>query len=113
MGGGAALSRAVEPDYARVHIELRRKGLTLKLLWAEYRPAHEGQRTWAYWTAGPSRGLRLQLHRLECYGRGIDRFPSHRPAHELVKPFLRNLGQLADLAAIAAFFIFVLQIGIA
>ena len=37
MGGGAALSRVVEPDYARVHIELRRKGVTLMLLWAEYR----------------------------------------------------------------------------
>ena len=48
MGGGGALSRVVEPDYARVHIELRRKGVTLMLLWAEYRAAHEGQRTWAY-----------------------------------------------------------------
>ena len=48
MGGGAVLSRVVEPDYARVHIELRRKGVTLMLLWAEYRAAHEGQRTWAY-----------------------------------------------------------------
>ena len=48
MGGGAAFSRAIEPDYARVHIELRRKGVTLMLLWAEYRAAHEGQRTWAY-----------------------------------------------------------------
>ncbi len=46
--GGAAFSRAVEPDYARVHIELRRKGVTLMLLWGEYRAAHEGQRTWAY-----------------------------------------------------------------
>jgi len=48
MGGGAALSRVVEPDYGRVHIELRRKGVTLMLLWAEYRAANEGQRTWAY-----------------------------------------------------------------
>ncbi len=48
MGGGAAFSRAVEPDYARVHVELRRKGVTLMLLWGEYRAAHEGQRTWAY-----------------------------------------------------------------
>ena len=48
MGGGSALSRVVEPDYPRVHIELRRKGVTLMLLWAEYRAAHEGQRTWAY-----------------------------------------------------------------
>ncbi len=38
----------VEPDFARVHIELRRKGVTLMLLWQEYRAAHEGQRTWAY-----------------------------------------------------------------
>ena len=44
-GGDAAPSRVVEPDYARVHIELRRKGVTLMLLWAEYRAAHEGQRT--------------------------------------------------------------------
>jgi len=48
MGGGAALSRVVEFDYPRVHIELRRKGAALMLLWAEYRAAHEGQRTWAY-----------------------------------------------------------------
>lgn len=48
MGGGAAASRVVEPDYARVHIELQRKGVTLMLLWGEYRAAHEGQRTWAY-----------------------------------------------------------------
>jgi transposase len=47
-GGDAAPSRVVEPDYARVHIELRRKGVTLMLLWAEYRAAHKGQRTWAY-----------------------------------------------------------------
>jgi hypothetical protein len=32
MGSGAALSRVVEPDYARVHIELRRKGVTLMLV---------------------------------------------------------------------------------
>ena len=38
----------IEPDFARVHIELRRKGVTLMLLWQEYRAAHEGRRTWAY-----------------------------------------------------------------
>jgi transposase len=48
MGGGMALSRVVEPDYAHVHIELRRKGVTLMLLWGEYRAANEGRRTWAY-----------------------------------------------------------------
>ena len=38
MGGGAALSRAVEPDYARVHIELRRRGVTLMRSWAAETP---------------------------------------------------------------------------
>ena len=41
-------TQLVEPDFANIHIELRRKGVTLMLLWAEYRAAHEGQRTWAY-----------------------------------------------------------------
>ena len=36
MGGGAAFSGVVEPDYARVHIELRRKGVTLMLLWRKH-----------------------------------------------------------------------------
>ena len=48
MGGGMALSRVVEPNYAHVHIELRRKGVTLMLLWGEYRAANDGRRTWAY-----------------------------------------------------------------
>ena len=38
----------VEADFARVHVELRRKGVTLMLLWQEYRAAFEGRRTWAY-----------------------------------------------------------------
>ena len=29
-----------QPDWARVHIEMRRKGVTLALLWEEYRGAH-------------------------------------------------------------------------
>ena len=41
-------TRLVEPDFAHVHVELRRKGVTLMLLWEEYRAAHEGRRTWAY-----------------------------------------------------------------
>lgn len=48
LGRDALDERLVEPDFAHVHIELRRKGVTLMLLWAEYRAAHEGQRTWAY-----------------------------------------------------------------
>jgi transposase len=38
--------RIVEPDFGRVHLELRRKGVTLTLLWQEYRAEYEGQRTW-------------------------------------------------------------------
>ncbi|MDH5205702.1 MAG: IS21 family transposase [Hylemonella sp.] len=48
LGRSVAQSRVVEPDFARVHIELHRKGVTLMLLWQEYRASHEGQRTWAY-----------------------------------------------------------------
>jgi len=48
LGRTAAETRVVEPDFALVHIELRRKGVTLALLWQEYRAAHAGRRTWAY-----------------------------------------------------------------
>ncbi|MGJ5843037.1 IS21 family transposase [Microvirgula aerodenitrificans] len=48
LGRSMAETRVVEADFARVHIELRRKGVTLMLLWQEYRAAHEGRRTWAY-----------------------------------------------------------------
>ena len=48
LGRDAADDRLVEPDFAHVHLELRRKGVTLMLLWAEYRAAHAGRRTWAY-----------------------------------------------------------------
>lgn len=40
--------RIVAPDFAAVHLELRRKGVTLTLLWQEYRAAHAGCRTWGY-----------------------------------------------------------------
>ena len=48
LGRSAAETRVVPADFASVHIELRRKGVTLALLWQEYRAAHAGQRTWAY-----------------------------------------------------------------
>ncbi|MFM1990841.1 MAG: hypothetical protein RJA99_3798 [Pseudomonadota bacterium] len=41
-------SMFVEPDWARVHRELDRKGVTLMLLWQEYAEAHPEQRTWRY-----------------------------------------------------------------
>ena len=48
LGRSAAETRLIEADFAHVHIELRRKGVTLVLLWQEYRAANEGRRTWAY-----------------------------------------------------------------
>lgn len=38
----------VQPDYGRLHQELRRKGMTLMLLWEEYRADHADQQTYAY-----------------------------------------------------------------
>ncbi|MBI3758818.1 MAG: IS21 family transposase [Deltaproteobacteria bacterium] len=35
-------TRYAEPDYAAIHLELKRKGVTLQLLWGEYRAAHPG-----------------------------------------------------------------------
>ncbi len=48
LGRRAGEDRLVEADFAHVHIELRRKGVTLVLLWQEYRAANVGRRTWAY-----------------------------------------------------------------
>src|ERR1700742_5128281 len=36
----AARSSYVPPDYARIHQELKRKGVTLQLLWEEHVAAH-------------------------------------------------------------------------
>ena len=38
----------VVPDWARIHRELDRKGVTLMLLWQEYVAANEDARTWRY-----------------------------------------------------------------
>jgi len=43
----AAPERFVEPDYAEIHQELKRKGVTLQLLWSEYVAIHGGQ-AWRY-----------------------------------------------------------------
>ena len=40
--------RHVPPDYAAVHQELKRKGVTLTLLWEEYVAAHPGASTYRY-----------------------------------------------------------------
>lgn len=38
----------IRPDYEQVHRELKRKGVTLMLLWQEYREAHAGEPTYQY-----------------------------------------------------------------
>jgi transposase len=38
----------VQPDYGRVHHELRRKGMTLMLLWEEHRTEHAAAQTYSY-----------------------------------------------------------------
>ena len=39
-GHGGRPRQRPEPDWAQVHAELRRKGMTLQLLWQEYRAQH-------------------------------------------------------------------------
>lgn len=39
----ARKSRQLEPDYAQLHTELKRAGVTLQLLWEEYQRQHQGQ----------------------------------------------------------------------
>ena len=41
-------ARHVQPDYAVVHQELKRKGVTLMLLWEEHGAAHPGASTYRY-----------------------------------------------------------------
>ena len=38
----------VQPDYGRMHQELRRKGMTLMLLWEEYQADHADSQTYRY-----------------------------------------------------------------
>jgi len=40
--------RIVMPDFPAIHQELKRKGVTLQLLWHEYREGNDGLRTYAY-----------------------------------------------------------------
>ena len=42
------VGRRVLPDFAAIHQELKRKGVTLQLLWEEYVAAHSGETTYRY-----------------------------------------------------------------
>lgn len=67
----AADARVCSPDFARIHRELSRKGVTLMLLWQEYQAEHLGVRVLQYsqfcerhrrWAGGLKRSMR-QVHR--------------------------------------------------
>jgi transposase len=67
----SAVGPWVEPDFAGMHRELGRKGLTLMLLWQEYQASYPGQRTYRYsqyceryrqWAKRLKRSMR-QIHR--------------------------------------------------
>ncbi len=69
--GAIPASSRIEPDYPRIHQELRRKGVTLQLLWEEYVEAHGAGATYRYsafcqhyaeFRAGLKRSMR-QTHR--------------------------------------------------
>ncbi len=63
--------KRVLPDYALTHIELKRKGVTLLLLWEEYAAAHRGETIYRYTQfveryhqyAGALKRSMRQLHR--------------------------------------------------
>jgi transposase len=71
MPRAAPVGRRVLPEFAVIHQELKRKGVTLMLLWEEYVAAYPGQRTYRYtqfcqryvdWGATLKRSMR-QVHR--------------------------------------------------
>jgi len=47
-GEPATGSKRIPPDFTLIHRELRRKGVTLQLLWEEYVEAHAAARTYRY-----------------------------------------------------------------
>jgi transposase len=61
----------VLPDYAHVHAELRRKGVTLALLWQEYVAAHPGEQTYAY--TAFTEHYREYVAKLRCSMRQVHR----------------------------------------
>lgn len=71
MPRAAPVGRRVLPDFAAIHQELKRKGVTLQLLWEEYVAAHRGGTTYRYtqfcqryadWVGTLKRSMR-QVHR--------------------------------------------------
>jgi len=89
LGRSADDARIASPDFARVHVELRRKGVTLTLLWQEYRAAHEGERTW---------GLTQFCEHYKRYAKTLRRSmrQTHRAGEKLFVDFAGPTLTLAD-----------------
>src|SRR5690606_3511842 len=89
FGAGPEQRRVVEPDFGRVHLELRRKGVTLTLLWEEYRAANEGRRTW---------GLTQFCEHYKAYTRTLHRSmrQQHRAGEKLFVDYAGPTLELAD-----------------
>ncbi len=71
MPRAALVGRRLLPEFALVHQELKRKGVTLQLLWEEYVAAYAGETTYRYtqfcqryadWAVSLQRSMR-QVHR--------------------------------------------------
>ena len=77
-----------EPDWSRVHSELKRKGVTRQLLWKEYAETHPGDH-YSY----------PQFCKLYSVWRGKNREPSMRQEHKAgEKCFVDYAGQTVDIA---------------
>lgn len=89
LGRSVEETRVVEPDFGHIHVELRRKGVTLTLLWQEYRAAHDGQRTW---------GLTQFCEHYKRYARTLRRSmrQQHRAGEKLFVDYAGPTLALAD-----------------
>jgi transposase len=89
FGAGPEQRRVVEPDFGRIHLELRRKGVTLTLLWEEYRAANEGRRTW---------GLTQFCEHYKAYTKTLRRSmrQQHRAGEKLFVDYAGPTLELAD-----------------
>jgi transposase len=89
FGAGPEKRRVIEPDFGRVHLELRRKGVTLTLLWEEYRAANQGRRTW---------GLTQFCEHYKTYTKTLRRSmrQQHRAGEKLFVDYAGPTLELAD-----------------
>ncbi len=78
-----------QPDYGRIHQELRRKGVTLMLLWEEYQAEHADNQTYCY---------SQFCDRYKCFARQLKRSmrQTHRAGEKLFIDFAGPTLPLGD-----------------